>query len=74
MTGEYDKGEKKSGTAGRKGGSVVGMSYKKEAEMWEGVGVGDGGRVSERRWCWVMKYSVRVCLWLLPPLLFPPFF
>ena len=25
---------------------------------------GDGGRVSEL-W-WVMKYSVRVCLWLLP--------
>ncbi len=25
---------------------------------------GDGGRVSE--WWWVMKYSVRVCLWLLP--------
>lgn len=30
--------------------------------------MGDGGRVSERWWCWVMKYSVRVCLWLLPSL------
>lgn len=47
------------------------MSYKKEAGMWEGVDVGDGGRVSECYWFWVMKYSVRVCLWLLPSLFFP---
>lgn len=47
------------------------MSYKKEAGMWEGVDAGDGGRVSEGWWCWVMKYSVRVCLWLLPSLFFP---
>lgn len=31
----------------------------------------DGGRVSEWRWWWwVMKYSVRVCLWLLPSFFF----
>lgn len=30
---------------------------------------GDGGRVSA--WWWVMKYSVRVCLWLLPSFFFP---
>lgn len=29
---------------------------------------GNGGRVSE--WWWVMKYSVRVCLWLLPSFFF----
>lgn len=51
-------------------GRLDGMSSKEEAGMWEGVDAGDGGRVSE---CWVMKYSVRVCLWLLPSLFFPPF-
>lgn len=43
--------------------------------MWEGgVDVGDGGRVSECCWCGVMKYSVRVCLRLLPSPLFSPLF
>lgn len=71
MTGKYDKGEKKRKRGWRrKGGRLDGMSYKKEAGMWEGVDAGDGGRVSECWWCWVMKYSVRVCLWLLPSLFF----
>lgn len=51
-------------------GRLDGMSYRKEEGKWEGVDVGDGGRVSECWWCWVMKYSVRVCLWLLPSLFF----
>lgn len=54
-----------------KWGRLDGLSSKKEAGMWEGVDVGDGGRVSECCWFWVMKYSVRVCLWLLPSLFFP---
>lgn len=37
-------------------------------EMERGVAdAGGGGRVSEEWWrWWVMKYSVRICLWLLP--------
>lgn len=62
--------EKKREDGGKKGGGW--MDLKKEAAMWEGVDLGDGGRVSECWWCWVMKYSVRVCLWLLPSLFFPP--
>lgn len=74
MTGEYDKGGKK-----RKGGKKDRRREKGEAGWHEergcgGVDVGDGGRVSECCWCGVMKYSVRVCLRLLPsPLFFPPF-
>lgn len=64
--------EKKREDGGKEGGGWMARDLKKEAGMWEGVDLGDGGRVSECWWCWVMKYSVRVCLWLLPSL-FPPF-
>lgn len=63
--GEYDKGQ--SGAEKKRSGKWGwgGMSYKKKHCEWMGD-VGNGGRVSEWWWCWVMKYSVRVCLWLLP--------
>lgn len=56
---------------GRRGGEKmerrgVGGGMTEEGRKYGGGDgdAGDGGRVSEL-W-WVMKYSVRVCLWLLP--------
>lgn len=52
-----------------KGGRGVGWHETKTGEARIVCGgrmedAGNGGRVSE--WWWVMKYSVRLCLWLLP--------
>lgn len=69
-------GENIRGSQGRRGGGkmeerggVGGMREEGRKDGEGGMGdAGDGGRVSE--WWWVMKYSVRVCLWLLPSFFF----